>query len=124
MKFLTFILALLLAPSAAFAGEVTPFKECASIRNDAGHTVMGVMRTAGFKSTKGQVQFHEGPFVLEDGENVVVCSTGPFYPGYKVELTLRTIMPLFTCQTRLSGEIVIRKRKDKDGITELYADCK
>ena len=110
--------------SSAHAAEVTPFKECASIRNDVGYTVMGVVRTAGFRTPNGQVQFHEGPFVLEDGENVVVCSTGPFYPGYKVELTLRTIMPIFTCETRLSGDIAIRKRETEDGITELYADCK
>ena len=83
---------------------------------------MGVIRTDVFKF-KGELDRHEGLFDLQDGEHVVICSTGPFYPGYKVELTLKTIMPLFTCKTRLSGEIVIRK-KEQDDITLLYADCK
>lgn len=108
----------------ALAGEVTPFKECATIRNMADQLVTGVVRTASFKATNGLVRNHEGNFRLEDGETVEICSSGPFYPGYKVEFVIRTIMPLFTCQTRLSGEIIIRRKTNEDGIKILYADCK
>ncbi len=122
LLFLTFLSLLPVLP--ARAADVTPFQECATIRNAVGHQVMGVVRTAGFKNSRtGQVSFHEGPFVLQDDETVEICSKGPFYPGYKVELTLRTIMPLFTCKTRLSGEIVLRQKTEK-GIKFLYADCK
>jgi hypothetical protein len=106
----------------AYAGDVTPFKECATIRNAANQQITGVIKTDSFKF-KGQIRRHEKNFVLQDGETVEVCSTGPFYPGYKVELTLRTIMPLFNCKTRLSGDIVLR-RKEIDNYTALYADCK
>lgn len=124
IPFLTIIVGLSLATFAtpAHAGEVTPFKECATLRNAANQEVMGVIRTESFKY-KGQIVRHEGRFDLQDGETVEICSTGPFYPNYKVELTIKTIMPLFTCKTRLSGEIVLRRRI-KDGITDLYADCK
>ena len=106
----------------ATAGDVTPFQECATLRNAADQEVMGVIKTESFKY-KGQMVRHEKNFDLKDGETAEVCSTGPFFPGYKVELTIRTIMPLFSCKTRLSGEIVLRRR-EKDGFTDLYADCK
>ncbi len=122
--FLGFLFLTLIASFPVMAADVTPFKECATIRNAIGHSVMGVVRTAGFKNARtGQVSYHEGPFVLEDNGTVEICSNGPFYPGYKVELTLRTLMPLFSCQTRLSGEIVLRQKTEK-GIKFLYADCK
>lgn len=118
-----FAAALCLLPfSSADAGEVSPFKECATLRNAAEQEVMGVIRTNYYKF-KGQVDRHEGHFDLQDGEHVEICSTGPFFDDYKVELTIKTIMPLFTCKTRLSGEIVIRK-KEQDGVNLLYADCK
>ena len=117
----TFIL--FYSPSV-WAAVVTPFQECVTLRNAVPHSVIGVIRTAGFKNKRtGQVSYHEGPFVLNEDEIVEICSNGPFYPGYKVELTIRTLMPLFSCQTRLSGEIVIRQ-KIEDGIKFLYADCK
>lgn len=114
----------LLVPVGVQAGEVTPFNECATLRNMSGQTIMGVVRTAPFKSTTGSVQRHEGTFRLEPEETAQVCSQGPFYDGYRVELVIRTIIPLFTCKTRLSGDIYLRKTETKEGITKLYADCK
>lgn len=108
----------------ARAGEVTPFNECATLRNMSDQSIMGVIRTAPFKVRGGAIKRHEGTFRLEPDETAQVCSTGPFYDGYRVELVLRTIMPLFTCKTRLSGEIMLRKTERNDGITKLYADCK
>ena len=123
MKYiLLFLLTCSTFSSVSSAGEVSPFKECATLRNAAGQEVMGVIRTEQF-IYKGKLDRHEGNFNLKDDETVEICSTGPFFPGYKVELTIRTIMPLFTCKTRLSGEIVIR-RKEQDGFNLLYADCK
>jgi len=123
LLFILLCLALLCINSpSAFAGEVAPFKECATLRNAANQEVLGVIKTDWYKY-KGQLARHEGLFDLQDGETVNICSTGPFYPGYKVEFTIKTIMPLFTCKTRLSGEIVIR-RKEQDGYNLLYADCK
>ncbi len=115
---------ILCAPYLANAGEITPFRECATLRNMSDQSMMGVIRTAPFKTTTGSVQRHEGAFRLEPDETAEVCSTGPFYEGYKVELIIRTIIPLFTCKTRLSGDIYLRKTETKDGITKLYAECK
>ena len=126
MKHVSLLIALLtlFLPRLAQAGDVTPFKECATLVNSAGQIVMGVVKTESFKF-KGQIIRHEKNFSLEDGETVEVCSTGPFFQGYKVELTIRTIMPLFTCQTRLSGNIYLRKKwDDENGVYVLYADCK
>lgn len=108
----------------SLAGDVSPFQECATLRNMSDQTIIGVVRTAPFKTINGAVQRHEGSFRLETDEAVKICSTGPFYDGYKVELTLKTIMPLFTCKTRLSGDIMLRKTTTKEGFTKLYADCK
>ena len=84
---------------------------------------MGVIRTAPFKF-KGKIERHEANFSLNEGESVEICSTGPFYEGYKVDLTIRTLIPLFSCKTRLSGEIVLRRKEDENGNKLLYADCK
>lgn len=109
---------------SAEAADVTPFKECATIVNSANQQVMGVIKTESFMF-RGKLIRHEKNFNLQDGETVAVCSTGPFFPGYKVELTIRTIMPLFTCHTRLSGNIYLRSKWDNENkVTLLYADCK
>jgi len=121
-RILLLLLLIPFLPSPALAADVTPFKECATLRNAAEQEVMGVIRTASF-IYKGHVDRHEGLFDLQDGETVEICSTGPFYPGYKIELTIKTIMPLFTCKTRLSGEIVLRRKREGD-FNILYADCK
>jgi hypothetical protein len=124
MKLLLLTILLCILPLAtSFAGEVTPFRECATLRNAANQEVLGVIKTEEFKY-KGQLVRHEGTFDLQDGETVNICSTGPFFPGYKVELTIKTIMPLFSCLTRLSGEIVLRRKEGEDGVNLLYADCK
>ena len=127
MKYISLFIALfvfLASSHIAQAADVTPFKECATIVNSAKQQVMGVIKTESFKF-QGKVIRHEKNFNLQDGETVAVCSTGPFFPGYKVELTIRTIMPLFTCHTRLSGNIYLRSKWDeKNRITLLYADCK
>ncbi|MDD3020870.1 MAG: hypothetical protein PHX61_07830 [Alphaproteobacteria bacterium] len=117
-------IAIFCTPPVAKAGEITPFEECATLRNMSDQTIMGVIRTAPFKITNGGIQRHEGTFRLEPDETAQICSTGPFYEGYKVELVIRTIMPLFTCKTRLSGNIYLRKTENKNGITKLYAECK
>lgn len=111
-------------PVTGRAADVTPFQECGTLVNAADQQVMGVIKTESFMF-RGKILRHEKNFSLQNGETVEVCSTGPFYPGYKVELTIRTIMPLFTCQTRLSGNIYLRKKwDDKNGVSILYADCK
>lgn len=118
------LLAILAFPLSGWAADVTPFKECATIINAADQQVMGVIKTEAF-IFQGKVRRHEKNFNLQDGETVSVCSTGPFFPGYKVELTIRTIMPLFTCHTRLSGNIYLRSKwDDENGVRILYADCK
>lgn len=106
------------------AGEVTPFEECATLRNLSDQTIMGVVRTAPFRARGGEVQRHEGTFRLEADETARICSSGPFYDGYRVELVIRTIIPLFNCKTRLSGDIILRKTVTKQGFTKLYAECK
>ncbi|MCB1558575.1 MAG: hypothetical protein KDJ50_06600 [Alphaproteobacteria bacterium] len=126
MKYLWMILiaTCVFFPIETKAGDVTPFDECANLRNMSNQTIMGVVRTAPFKSTVGEVERHEGSFRLEPDEIATICSQGPFYDGYRVELIIRTIIPLFTCKTRLSGDIYLRKTETEDGITKLYADCK
>ncbi|MDY0029531.1 MAG: hypothetical protein RBR86_06275 [Pseudobdellovibrionaceae bacterium] len=126
MKYLFALLLLssMLPINTAAAAEVTPFEECANLRNMTNQTIMGVVRTAPFKKTTGEPQRHEGAFRLEPDETATICSKGPFYDGYRVELVIRTIIPLFTCKTRLSGDIYLRKTESRDGITKLYADCK
>ncbi|MCB1551684.1 MAG: hypothetical protein KDJ26_06770, partial [Alphaproteobacteria bacterium] len=78
--------------SPAQARDITPFNECATLRNMSDQSIMGVVRTAPFKTTTGNIQRHEAAFRLEADETVEICSTGPFYEGYKVELIILKCM--------------------------------
>ena len=54
-----------------------------------------------------------------------ICASGPFYPGRQLDLTLRTLFPVFSCKTRIDkGEIVIKaERKADDSGVDMWAEC-
>lgn len=83
------LICVLTAPNLAYAGEVTPFEECANLRNMTDQTIMGVVRTAPFKATTGNVQRHEGSFRLEPDEMATICSK-------------RAILRRISCRARYS----------------------
>lgn len=108
---------------------------CFAVRNAADFTMYGNFGTDYYTTPDGAQARHRSNFQLkaagekdEDGfpaDRAEFCSYGPFFEGRKLELTMRTLFPVFSCKTRLDGgEIVLHAERnaDDDGY-EYYADC-
>lgn len=125
MRFLALFLIFLSFSHSAKADDLlSPTAQCATIKNDSAFTLNGSVRTAYGTAADGTKARHESNFRLPAGESTQACSTGPFYPGYQVELILKTLFPVFTCKTRLAGTIYLRSERDeKNDRNKLYAVC-
>ncbi len=123
MRFLGLVLMVVCLSSVASAQLISPRPQCATIRNETGDRVFASIRSAYTANAAGEQKRHEGSFRLEKGEKTEVCSIGPFYPGYQVELVVKTMIPIFSCKTRLSGTITLTSSRDKDDIYRVTADC-
>lgn len=104
-------------------GEVTGEALCSAIINMAPYTVYGSVNTAYFIRGDGIKTRHKSNFRLETGEQTEFCTSGPFYEGRKVELVLRTLVPIFTCKTGVGGDIIISGHRKPEGGTETTAAC-
>ena len=119
----------------AAAQEVTERPICFTIRNTAPYKVYGQVATDYYTTPDGTKARHTGTFRLEakgtlheeKGYPLDVsefCSSGPFYDGRKMELTIRTLIPIFSCKTNIElGEIIIHGRLKDDGTTKTWATC-
>jgi hypothetical protein len=108
---------------------------CFNVRNSADFTMYGNFGTDFYTTPQGSQARHRSNFRLEAAGSVDAegypsdraefCSYGPFYPGRKLDLTIRTLFPVFSCKTRLDGgEIVLRAtRKANDSGYDYFADC-
>lgn len=132
---------LMLAPLSAGAQELTLDGEivqdpiCFTLRNTADHMIYGTFGTNYYVAADGTQARHRSNFQLDaagkkDGEGfpsdaAEFCSYGPFFEGRKLELTLRTLFPVFSCYTKIeSGEILIKsKRKADDSGNDMWAEC-
>lgn len=131
------VLLLLFIPFSAAAqpaGEVVAEPICFVVRNEAPYTVYGSFVTELYTAPDGNQARHRSNFRLEaagekdengyPADRGEFCSYGPFFEGRKLELTLRTLVPIFTCKTRIdAGEIVIQGRQLPEGGTETKALC-
>lgn len=108
---------------------------CFQVRNSADFTMYGNFGTDYYTDPSGAVARHRSNFRLEAAGSIneegyptdraEFCSYGPFFPGRKLELQIRTLFPVFSCKTRIDqGEIVLRAdRKPSDNGYDYYADC-
>lgn len=126
-----FVFSLILAGSAVTAqaqddfvlGEVLDQPQCFNVVNTAPYTVYGSINTNEYKTPDDITARHRSNFRLKTQEQVEFCTSGPFYEGQKVDLTLRTLVPIFSCMTRITGDIVIKGVRKDEGGTETWAEC-
>jgi len=107
-------------------GEVTDTPVCSRLVNKAPYTVLGAIVTEAYISADGVYGRHRSNFWLKPEKTKEFCTTGPFFEGRTLELSLRTLFPVFSCKTGVGGDIVIRGRyKDKSegGGAETWAEC-
>ncbi len=127
MKIMIAIFSLFLAltyPAQAQEQEFLTTEQplCGTLVNKSNYKVYGSVSTEYFPGPNGQ-QRHWQNFTLKPEERMQICSQGPFYKDYTLELVLRTLIPVFNCYTRLGGEIIIDSRQREDGSTETFATC-
>lgn len=140
-KGLIFLAALLLLPAPGTAqelsldGEILAEPLCFMVRNTADHMIFGTIGTNYYIAPDGTQARHRSNFRLEKAgaidregypaDAAEFCSYGPFFEDRKLEFTLRTLFPVFSCYTRIDqGEIVIKsKRKTDDSGNDVWAEC-
>ena len=108
--------------SSGKEGEILEKPICNWLTNRSDQTIMGFIATASQKVASGDVVRHRENFRLEAGERKQICAAGPFYEGRRLELTIRTIMPLFSCKTKIDREIFLDAKHDP-AFTQLSATC-
>ena len=135
-RFLIILASLYFWPiSHAIALDISPTPECFNVVNTAPYTVMGSVITDFFTNPDGKKARHTSNFRLEkkgarhaeEGypvDRAEFCSTGPFLPGHKLRIVLRTLIPIFECETRIDqGDIVITGHRKPEGGTVTTATC-
>ena len=107
---------------------------CFVLRSEAPYTTAGNLITAEYTRPDGIVTRHRSNFRFkaageldEEGypaDRAEFCSYGPFMPDRQLELTLRTLFPIFSCKTRIDqGEIVIKGYRKDEGGAVTWAEC-
>ncbi len=135
MKLLFALFTLFLIAAPAQAQEIVSEPICFGVRNEAPYKVYGNFGTDYYVDPeKGTKARHRSNFRLDEpgsvdekgfpSDRAEFCSYGPFYPDRKLEIVLRTLVPIFSCQTRIDqGEIVIKGHRKPEGGTDTWAEC-
>lgn len=122
-------------PVAVSAQDIVQDPICFVVKNEAPYSIYGSFMTDFYPHPDGTKARHRSNFKLEAAGSVdeetgypsdagEFCSYGPFFPGRKLEMTLRTLVPIFSCQTRIDmGPIVIHGERKPEGGTNTWADC-
>ncbi len=97
-------------------------QHCGKIINTTDYTIYGSVSTDYYIDQDGDKATHKVNFRLSAKEEWPVCTTGPFFEDYTVDLNIRTLVPVFSCRTHVSGDILI-KSEMVDGSTKTFAEC-
>lgn len=114
--------------------KITAEPICFKLVNEAPYSVNGKFGTDVYVRPDGVKSRHRSNFRLKkagsmhkDGyplDREEFCSYGPFYPGYKLDLTLSTLIPIFDCRTRVDqGPIIIQGHRKPEGGAVTKAIC-
>ena len=130
IRFIVFLYFSLIWALPAKAQDISPYPLCADLVNESEYQARGSINTASAiyedpnDSLKdGTRARHSVNFKIDPGEKYHICSTGPFFAGQKVELVLRTLVPVFDCYTSLIAPIVIKSERDENGEFRTWAEC-
>lgn len=130
IRFLLIFIPAFLIVHPIYAQDVSPYPLCADLVNESDYTARGTINTASavYKDAEDSLKDgtrarHSVNFKIDPGEKQQICSTGPFFEGRKVELVLRTLVPVFDCYTSLIAPIVIKSERDADGEFRTWAEC-
>lgn len=104
-------------------GEIIGEPICTFLVNRSDQVIMGTVLTAPQTLESGDNVRHRQNFKLAAGAKQQICAAGPFYAGRRLEVVIRTLIPLFTCRTTLSQEIYLDATPVGGGMKKLSATC-
>lgn len=104
-------------------GEILKQPVCFKIVNTAPYTVFGQIKTNYFIRPDGVRSRHRSNFHLKPKEEADVCTAGPFFEGRRLQFELRTLLPIFTCKTKLRETMYVQGKTQEDGTTKTWIDC-
>lgn len=117
------------------AQEIVQEPICFMVINEAPYKIYGSLNTDFYTRPDGAKSRHKSVFRLDSNGSVdeaegfptdrsEFCSYGPFYEGRKLEFTLRTLFPIFACQTRIDqGPIIVTGYRKPEGGAVTEAKC-
>ena len=118
------MLAAVPARAAEPIGEIVAQPICFDLINEATFEVLGQVRSDFYFTPDGTKAYHRSNFRLKPQEKAKICSTGPFYEGRRVNLSLRSMIPLFSCKTAMDGPVTIQSAPTETGGNKVWADCR
>lgn len=104
-------------------GEVLTTPLCFRIVNKAPYTMTGSLYTNFYVNKERQKARHTSNFRLETGQSQPFCSYGPFYEGRKLEVMLRSLVPIFRCKTKVEADIHLMGERLEGGGTKSWIVC-
>lgn len=119
----------------ARAQEIISQPICFNVINEAPYSVTGSFVTDYYTRPDGVRARHRSNFRLEEYgathetegypvDRAEFCTFGPFYPNRKLEMVIRTLIPIFSCLTRVDqGDIIIQGKRKPEGGTDTKAVC-
>lgn len=122
----TFVFVFLLCGTETARSQIISEEElCSTIINEAPYTVLGTIASDYFvRPQDGIKSRHRANFRIETGGSWHFCSTGPFYEGYKMDLVIKTLFPVFSCKTAVgAGDIIIKGDFLPEGGADTWAEC-
>jgi hypothetical protein len=97
---------------------------CFDLVNKAPYTVMGsIISNYTIDSLTGKKVRDMANFRLASGDKQHYCTYGPYYPGTRLGILLRTIVPTFSCYTVAQGTIEILGEYTFDKGSHTWIDC-
>ena len=122
---LSCLVLMILLPLSTHAEEIyTNEPRCAIFKNETKDTMFVGVRTDFYTKPDGTRSYYESVMKIRAGNMQQACVKGPFFPGYKVALMIKSFFPLFECQTKLQGDIFIREKPKASGEgRDFYATC-
>lgn len=97
---------------------------CFFVHNNAPYTINGSVIGNYYTNLAGQKGRPTSNFRMASGDKKQFCTNGPYYPGTRISLVLRTIMPIFSCYTVAQGTVEVMGEFDKaTGKSKTWAIC-
>lgn len=115
--------------------DVTEEPICFTLINEAPYSAQGRVTTAEYMRADGIVTRHRSNFKLdaagtinpESGfptDRAEFCSYGPFMAHRSLEVDLRTLFPVFACQSRVDqGDLIIKGFRKREGGAKTWIEC-